>query len=100
MKFTFTLENRPKPKDFPANKTRHLGVDMTAWKKADDEWFEGFEKQLRDLIKEIEAENDRILKDVNEDQLLPDSNAHAIMRSSYHNNGQILILKEILGDEK
>jgi hypothetical protein len=49
----FNIKNRPQPKDFPANKTRHLGVDMTAWKKADDEWFEGFEKQLRKELRDM-----------------------------------------------
>ena len=41
-----TLKNRPKPTDFPASKTRHLGINMTLWKKADDEWFEGFETKM------------------------------------------------------
>jgi hypothetical protein len=62
----FNIKNRPQPKDFPANKTRHLGVDMTAWKKADDEWFEGFEKQLRKELRDMyrSAETKQLIKEI------------------------------------
>ncbi|MCJ7424764.1 hypothetical protein MUP01_10930 [Candidatus Bathyarchaeota archaeon] len=53
--------------------------------------------KIREKIDELESENDRILKGVNEDCQLPDSQAQAILRSSYHNNGSIQGLKDALG---
>ena len=54
-------------------------------------------QKIQEKISEIESENDRILQGINEDQQLPDSQAQAILRSSYFNNGSIQGLKEVLG---
>ena len=54
-------------------------------------------KELREDVKFLEQETDRILKAINEDQQLPDSSSQAILHSSYYNNGQIQKIKEILG---
>ncbi len=98
------LANRPKLADFDTGVPDELDPTCTklniyAWIKAEEEWFEAFKKELREQIIETEEENARILATVNEDQLLPDSNAHAIMRSSYFNNGQIMKIKEIVGEK-
>lgn len=53
--------------------------------------------EINFLVETTQAETDKILETINEDQQCPDSQAQAIIRSSYYNNGYIHALQQILG---
>jgi len=90
-----TLKNFPKREDFP-----YLPAGCHEfYTEAVEKWFEGFERQLREDISQLEKENERILIGIDEDKLEDgDSESQAALHSSYYNNGQIQKLKEILGE--
>jgi len=49
----FNLKNRPKPPSFPT-------IIMKYYGKMYEEWFEGFEKELREQLRKAQAEYDKL----------------------------------------